>query len=148
MELKYPKVNTLEFEDQLKQIGKMASKMSKELGYVPLSAYREQAKKGNLILLTTGVNVVGFCNYNIRKKDNVGVIYEIAVHPAMRGKAGGKKMIEEVLTKCNVIELKCPIDNASNNFYNKIGIKLDTIDGKKRQLNVWQITNKTVKDKQ
>ena len=135
---------SLAFEDQLNQLIKLTKSMTKEIGYIFPIVYREQAQKGNLLLLMAGKSVVGFCNFNVRRKDQVAVIYEIATHPAIRGKGGGKMLINEVLTRAEVIQLKCPIDNKSNSFYNKIGEKIRIDDGKKRQLNVWQITNKTV----
>lgn len=137
--------NSIEFEGQLNQIIAMTKKMAKEIGYVMPIVYREQASKGKLLLLLSGKLVVGFCNFNIRKKDGIGVIYEVATHPVIRGKGGGLMMIEELLKSCNEIQLKCPIDNKSNGFYSKIGCKLNVEAGKKRALNVWQITNKTVK---
>lgn len=136
---------SLAFEDQLNQIIKLTKTMTKELGYVFPVVYREEAKKGNLLLLMVNKTVVGFCDFNIRKKDKVAVIYEIATHPGIRGKGGGKMLINEVLKRTEVIQLKCPIDNKSNSFYDKIGEKIRIEDGKKRKLNVWQITNKTVK---
>jgi hypothetical protein len=38
------------------------------------------------------------------------------------------------------IRLKCPVDNASNAFYEARGFDcFDTEDGRKRRLNVWQL---------
>lgn len=110
----------LEFEDQLNQIIKITKLMTKQIGYVMPVVLREQATRGNLLLLLSDTLVVGFCNYNIRKKDGVGVIYEIGTHPVIRGKGGGKLLIKEVLSKCQEIQLKCPVDNQSNEFYAKI----------------------------
>ena len=135
---------SLAFEDQLNQLIKLASKLSNEIGFVPACEYRRQAKRSQLLLLLINNILYGFCSFNIRQKDNIAVIYEIATHPAIRGKGGGKMLINEILKKAEIIELKCPINNKSNNFYNKIGKKIRVDDGKKRQLNVWQITNKTV----
>ena len=138
--------NSLAFEDQLNQLIKITKLMTKEIGYVMPIVLREQASRGNLLLLMSGNLVMGFCNYNIRKKDGVGVIYEVGTHPAIRGKGGGKQLVEAVLTKCEKIHLKCPIDNKSNGFYSRIGEKIGVEQGKKRPLNLWQITNKTVKE--
>lgn len=137
--------NSLVFENQLNQIIKITKLMTKEIGYVMPIVLREQASKGNLLLLVSGSLVMGFCNYNVRKKDGVGVIYEVATHPAIRGQGGGLKLIEAVLTKCQTIQLKCPVDNKSNGFYSRIGEKIGLEQGKKRQLNLWQITQKTLK---
>lgn len=136
--------HSLAFEDQLNQLIKITKLMTKEIGYVMPIVYREQATKGNLLLLMSGNLVVGFCNYNIRKKDGIGVIYEVGTHPVIRGKGGGVQLIKAVLEKCSMIQLKCPVDNKSNGFYSKIGEKIGVEAGKKRRLNVWQITMKTV----
>jgi N-acetylglutamate synthase-like GNAT family acetyltransferase len=142
-----PNSNSLLFEDYLKQLIKLTSKLTVQIGYVPAIVLRESAKKNNLLLLLINKTVVGFCNYNVRNKDKIAVIYEIATHPAIRGKGGGKAMINEILKDNKIIELKCPIDNKSNKFYAKIGVKLGVEEGKKRPLNLWQITNKTVEVK-
>lgn len=142
-----PNPNSLLFEDFLNQLIKLTSKLSKQIGYVPAIVFREAAKKNNLILLVSNNTVVGFCNYNVRKRDKVAVIYEIGTHPAVRGQGGGKLMIKEVLKDNEIIQLKCPIDNESNKFYDKIGVKTGVDDRKKRHLNLWQVTNKTVEEK-
>ena len=80
--------------------------------------------------------IVGFCNFNIRNKDKVCVIYEICIDEKCRGLGLAKKTIE-LLPK--PIQLKCPIDNKSNKFYEGIGFtKIDIEKGKKRPLNVWR----------
>ena len=39
-----------------------------------------------------------------------------------------------------MLQLKCPIDNESNKFYERIGFKkVGVVSGKKRELNVWRI---------
>jgi len=139
--------NSLAFESQLNQIIQITKLMTKEIGYVMPIVLRTQASKGNLLLLMSGNLVMGFCNYNVRKRDNVGVIYEVGTHPAIRGKGGGLKMIEAVLAKCDKIQLKCPIDNKSNGFYSRIADKLGVEQGRKRELNLWEITNTTIKGK-
>lgn len=138
---------SLAFEDQLKQIIKLTKNMTHELGYVMPVMYRQQAEKKSLLLLMAGNTVAGFCAFNIRKKDGVAIIYEIATHPGIRGKGGGLMLVNEVLNRAEVIQLKCPIDNKSNGFYDKIGEKIKVEDAKKRKLNVWQITNKTVRER-
>jgi len=137
--------NSIEFEDQLNQLLKLTKLMLNEIGYVVAVFYRQQAKQGKLFLLVSGKVVVGFCSFNVRKRDGVGVIYEVGTHPVIRGKGGGKMLIEAVLTKCNIITLKCPVDNKSNNFYQKIGKRIGVEAGKKRQLNVWEINHSTLR---
>lgn len=148
MKIFYPNPNSIEFEEQFNQLIKLTRLMVHEIGYVVPVFYRKQAQEKKLLLLMIDKLVVGFCSFNIRKKDNIGVIYEIGTHPIIRGKGGAILMIEEVLKKCLFIQLKCPVDNKSNKFYERIAIKTGVEQGKKRKLNVWQITTKTAKEKQ
>lgn len=145
MNIIVPNPDSLAFESQFNQLLRLVKLMTHEIGYVVPVFYRKQAKEKKLLLLESGNVIVGFVSFNIRKKDGVGVIYEVATHPMIRGKGGGLKLIEAVLERCNTIQLKCPVDNKSNGFYKKIGNLVGTEAGKKRALNVWQLTTKTVK---
>lgn len=124
-------------EEDIEEISEIAKKSSKEIGFVMKTVLKDSCKTQTLLTALHKNNVVGFCNFNIRNKDNVCVIYEICVHKNFRGLGIAKKIIE-ILPK--PILLKCPIDNESNNFYKKIGFKkIDIEEGKKRPLNVWRI---------
>ena len=124
-------------EKDIDTISKIASKSSKEIGFVMKVAMKEAITKDSLIVVERNREVVGFCKFNKRKKDGVTVIYEICVLKEYRGLGYGKQMIN-YLTK--PIELKCPVDNASNKFYEGIGCKLvETVPGRKRALNVWRL---------
>jgi hypothetical protein len=69
----------------------------------------------------------------------VAVIYEICTPQEARGKGIGRAIIERIPLP---IELKCPLDNESNHFYQHIGFRKVRVDpGKKRQLNVWRLDN-------
>ena len=123
-------------EEDIEEISEIAKKSSKEIGFVMKIVLKDSCKTQTLLTALYKNNIVGFCNFNIRNKDNVCVIYEICVHKDFRGLGIAKKMIE-ILPK--PILLKCPIDNESNNFYKKIGFKkIDIEEGKKRPLNVWR----------
>lgn len=136
--------NSLAFNGQLEQVIKLTKVMTKELGYIMPIALRRAAVHGNVLWLMSNQLVLGFCYFHIRRKDKVGVIYDIATHPMIRNQGGGKQMIKAVLERCDKIELKCPVDNKSNGFYSRIAQLVGTEKGKNRMLNLWQITHKTL----
>lgn len=126
-------------EQDIDTISKIASKSSKEIGFVMKVAMKEAIKKDSLIVYERNRQVVGFCKFNKRKKDGVTVIYEICVLKEFRGLGYGRMMVEYL---DRPIELKCPVDNASNKFYKAIGAELvETVPGRKRELNIWRLMN-------
>lgn len=127
------KLATLDNIDHIKQVAK---KYTKELGFILRPALEEAVKRGELLYHPlTGA----FCHYH-RRRDGVSVIYEICTPTEARGQGLGKKMIDILPLP---IELKCPVDNESNKFYEHIGFKLiGTEPGKKRQLNKWRLDYK------
>lgn len=127
----------LAIENDIDTISKIAGKSSKEIGFVMKVAMKEAIAKNSLIVVERNKEIVGFCKFNKRKKDGVTVIYEICVLKEYRGLGYGKQMIDEL---DRPIELKCPVDNASNKFYQAIGCELvETVPGRKRALNVWRL---------
>jgi GNAT superfamily N-acetyltransferase len=78
-----------------------------------------------------------FCNYRIRKRDAVCVVYEIAVPKPFQRQGIGSAFIAALPRP---VRLKCTIDNPANNFYASQGFVLRYVeDGRRRQLNVWTI---------
>lgn len=123
--------------DDIDKIKQIADKYTKEIGFVLKPALEENCNKGTLVVAKQGERVLGFCNYNKRKADGVNVIYEICVDTRYRGNGIARKMINFL---DRPIRLKCPVDNESNNFYAAIGFShVDVEQGKKRQLNVWEL---------
>lgn len=123
-------------KEDIEAISKIASKYSKEIGFVMKVVLEESCETKTLYTVLYKNEIVGFCNFNIRNKDKVCVIYEICIDEKCRGLGLAKKTIE-LLPK--PIQLKCPIDNKSNKFYEGIGFtKIDIEKGKKRPLNVWR----------
>ena len=123
-------------KEDIEVISKIASKYSKEIGFVMKVVLEESCETRTLYTILYKNEIVGFCNFNIRNKDKVCVIYEICIDEKCRGLGLAKKTIE-LLPK--PIQLKCPIDNKSNKFYEGIGFtKIDIEKGKKRPLNVWR----------
>lgn len=123
-------------KEDIEVISKIASKYSKEIGFVMKVVLEESCETKTLYTILYKNEIVGFCNFNIRNKDKVCVIYEICIDEKCRGLGLAKKTIE-LLPK--PIQLKCPIDNKSNKFYEGIGFtKIDIEKGRKRPLNVWR----------
>ena len=123
-------------KEDIETISKIASKYSKEIGFVMKVVLEESCETKTLYTILYKNEIVGFCNFNIRNKDKVCIIYEICIDEKCRGLGLAKKTIE-LLPK--PIQLKCPIDNKSNKFYEGIGFtKIDIEKGKKRPLNVWR----------
>ena len=123
-------------KEDIETISKIASKYSKEIGFVMKVVLEESCETKTLYTVLYKNEIVGFCNFNIRNKDKVCIIYEICIDEKCRGLGLAKKTID-LLPK--PIQLKCPIDNKSNKFYEGIGFtKIDIEKGKKRPLNVWR----------
>ena len=123
-------------KEDVEAISKIASKYSKEIGFVMKVVLEESCETKTLYTVLYKNEIVGFCNFNIRNKDKVCIIYEICIDEKCRGLGLAKKTID-LLPK--PIQLKCPIDNKSNKFYEGIGFtKIDIEKGKKRPLNVWR----------
>lgn len=122
---------TLEDIDTIKAL---ADQHREELGFIRRPALEEAAERGWLLFHPdTG----SFCNFRLRQ-DGITVIYEICTPVAARGGGVGRALVESLPRP---IELKCPIDNASNEFYAHLGFRLiQTIQGKKRDLNVWRLS--------
>lgn len=115
----------------------IADANSKSIGFVLKPVLEEAAEKKKLVVAVDGNVVLGFCNFNRRKKDNVLVIYEICVDAVYRRNGIAERIINKLPRP---IIAKCPIDNESNKFYKKLGFNLVRIDeGKKRKLNVWEL---------
>lgn len=124
---------TLEDIDGIKKI---ADKNANEIGFVLRPALEEHCKKGSLLVAKDKDKIIGFCNYN-KRNDGVNIIYEICNDFKYRGNGIARAMIEKLKRP---IQLKCPIDNESNNFYKHYGFDLVEIeDGKKRKLNIWRL---------
>ena len=123
--------------DDIDGIKAIADKYQNEIGFVLRPALEKAVLNNSLIVAKKDNKVLAFCNYNNRKADGVNVIYEICTDYKYRGNGIAKKIINSMKKP---IILKCPIDNESNNFYAAIGFELKDVEqGKKRQLNVWEL---------
>lgn len=108
----------------------------KELGFILRPALIEAVKREELLF---DPETRSFCHYHTRR-DGVTVIYEICVPKEARGKGIAREMINMLPLP---IQLKCPVDNESNEFYKHIGFVLLSVEpGRKRNLNIWRLENR------
>ena len=119
--------------DRIKDVAK---RYTHELGFILRPALEEAVRRGELLYdPPTG----SFCHYH-RRRDGVSVIYEICVPKEARGQGLARQMLNMLLLP---IQLKCPVDNESNGFYQHMGFTLAAVEpGKTRQLNVWRLDNR------
>ncbi len=116
-------------------------RIEKELGNAFLRKVvlaKQIADGGMLVHPETGA----FITTTARKKDTTTVVHEVWVPAWARGKGIGAALIARVKTMGRPIELKCPVDLPSNDFYRLQGAELVRVDesstGKK--LNVWRLS--------
>jgi len=129
--------------EELDEIKNLIQSNMKDIGYFINKGIISEAIKSNRMLVCVDNKIVGICIFNIRKKDNKFVIYDIITNKESRGKGYGKEMIDYIKnTYSNDIYLKCPTDSDSNIFYKKCNFELIKVEpGKHRQLNVWIFYN-------
>jgi N-acetylglutamate synthase-like GNAT family acetyltransferase len=123
-------------EEELDKIYKLFNKYSKEVGFVLKPAVRESIKNKELLVYKQDGEIVGLCKFH-KKKNKTITLYEIVVREDYKKKGIGSQLIKS-LSNRGIIVLKCPIDNASNEFYKNYGFKhLGVLKGRKRNLNIW-----------
>jgi N-acetylglutamate synthase-like GNAT family acetyltransferase len=115
----------------------LTRKHRKWFPFVSKPALREAVQRSNLHVAEVNGVFAGFVSYRACK-DGWQTVYELAVDPAFEGKGIGRNLLYSVMTP---IRLKCPIDNTdSNRFYQNAGMKLFSVDRKKkRPLNIWHM---------
>lgn len=126
--------------NMITEIKKIADKCRKEIGFIN-RAILQKALDENRVLIVKNENneIGGFLHYYLRKRDDIITVYELAVSTDLRGKGYGKQLIEALKEKNKIIQLKCPVDNSSNGFYEHQGFQLIEISkGRKRMLNLWR----------
>lgn len=120
-------------ESDIPGIKAIANKYKTELGFVNSTALKESVARLELYVAVINDAVVGFVNWHHRRDDQ-NVVYEIAVHPAFRGRAIGSALLEAVPAPRR---LKCTADNTANEFYSRSMRMVGQEPGRKRTLNVW-----------
>lgn len=122
--------------DDVQAVKRLASRYSKEVGYVMYPALREAVARGELtVAVAPDGSVIGFVNWH-KRRDGWRTVYEIAVAPDQLGQGVGKALINSVPGR---IRLKCTVENdRANSFYDAQGFRLLEVEsGRKRPLNVW-----------
>lgn len=131
----YPCTIRQAMTEDIPAIKRIADSYRKEIGFVLKPALEDAVTRGSLLVADDGMAIVGFCNYR-SCRDGWHTIYEIAVHEGLKDREIGRRLLDEVPRP---IRLKCPVDNPANAFYQRQGFTLaDVVQGKKRQLNVWE----------
>lgn len=117
------------------EINTIARQYSQELGFVRRVSLLEAMVRYEVYVAFSGANLIGFVNWH-KRRDGWRTVYEIAVHRDWRGRGVGKALMRAV---GQPVRLKCPVDNASNRFYEGLGMNIArTETGRVRALNVWE----------
>ena len=128
---------------------KLADQHKTELGFVRTPVLQEAQKKGWLLVAVRDGQIVGFANFRIRQDKNA-TLYDIVVDKSTRKQKIGKRLIQHITWLVNVaggdhIRLKCPQSLPANRFYEKLQFtQTETEQGKKRPLNVWHYSLKSL----
>lgn len=126
----------------LSAVKRLADAHRRELGFVLLPSLREQIEREEMLVAIEGSEVIGFVDYH-RRRDGQLTLYHIAVEPGARRRGVGRALLDALhaearRTNCSRITLKCPSDLPANQFYRCYGFHLEeTLNGRKRPLNVW-----------
>jgi ribosomal protein S18 acetylase RimI-like enzyme len=126
-------------------IKKIADANRKELGFIMHVQIQEAIEQKRIFIEIIDQNILGFVIFRHRKRDLQTTLAEICVAKEYRGQGIGKRLINALSNECeeksrSFIQLKCPVDLPSNNFYKNIGFTyISTEPGKTRKLNVWRI---------
>lgn len=89
-----------------------------------------------------GTELVGMVHFYVRRDQRI-TLYDIAVAQAYQKKGVGRLLFEALIEAAEAlgkkqIRLKCPCDLPANQFYERLGLKLVSIEpGKQRPLNIW-----------
>ena len=116
----------------------------RELGFVPAAAVRTSIGRGWLCVAEQDGAIVGVVDWWARR-DSVVVLYSIAVLPPARGHGAGRALLWALIgwageRGAHMIRLKCPVDLAANDFYQRHGFTLaGSEEGKRRALNLWTL---------
>jgi N-acetylglutamate synthase-like GNAT family acetyltransferase len=130
--------------EDLDAIKALADANKSALGFVLRPALAAGIERGWLLVAEYAGLVIGFIHYRHRQ-DSQTTLYEICVDKAWRGNDVGGSLVQglaaesEALGKVR-IRLKAPADLPANKFYRQMGFTLANVEqGKRRQLNVWEI---------
>ncbi|MCK9345272.1 MAG: GNAT family N-acetyltransferase [Candidatus Pacebacteria bacterium] len=123
------------YPEDLPAIKKIADANKKEIGFIVRPIFEESIQNQELfVACKLNGEIVGFVRWHHRR-DEWNTVYEICVRNDSRRDGIGKLLLAQIPKP---IQLKCPVDNASNKFYEHIGFSLISKEqGRKRMLNLW-----------
>jgi len=130
--------------DDLDAIKSLADANKASLGFVLRPALAAGIQQGWLLVAEQDEHVIGFVHYR-HCRDTQTTLYEICVDEACRGNGVGRALVQALLAESATlgqafIRLKAPVDLPANKFYQQLGFTLtDAKQGKRRQLNTWEI---------
>ncbi|OQA17397.1 MAG: GTP cyclohydrolase FolE2 [bacterium ADurb.Bin363] len=136
------KYATSEHLDQIKVI---ADKNRDSLGFIIRSAVVKAIDNKEVFVALYNDNVVGFLIFHLRK-DQQATLYDICISKNFRGRSVGKKLAKRLIVEAKkhnklYIQLKCPENLPSNEFYKALNFELVGKEtGKKRNLNIWKLS--------
>lgn len=124
-------------EDDLEQIRQIIKQCTNELGYVRWPALREAILRHELIVVSDGGLVLGFCHFRRTAGKGMVTVCEIAVRDGYRRMGVGRDLLGYFTQR---IKLKVTSDNVqAMEFYHKMGfVMVGMEEGNKRSLYVWE----------
>lgn len=122
--------------DDISACNAIARQYRRELPFIRRSQFQQSINKQELSVYEWNDRVVGFIRWH-RRKDGWSTVYDLAVSGDLVWLGIGTKLMHSI--PCP-IRLKCTVDNpGANAFYAAVGmVKVATIAGAKRNLNVWE----------
>jgi len=112
-------------------------------GFVPRAAFEVALKRSEIIVATSGRNIIGVMRYHNRK-DRVAVVHELLVNKEHRSRGIGSLLISTLSEKCfrsgqTLFRLKCPVELPANGFYARLGFsRVGIREGRRRPLAIWE----------
>ena len=143
--------------EHLQAVKRLADKHKRELGFINQAMLRKAIEAESLLVAPLSIDAVeaeqvetqaelaGFVHFYVRR-DSVVTLYSIVVAQAYRQRGLGRQLFEELVrAACSrgktEIRLKCPTELEANAFYERLGLKVASVEvGKHRPLNVWTYT--------
>ncbi len=118
----------------------IADGCKREVGFISRGMLRNASGRGELLVATLGSEVVGFVDFH-RRRDGQITIYGIVVAAEQRGHGIGRSLVAALVAEPLParLALKCPTDNAANNFYAMLGFQCVGVEAptRRRPLNLW-----------
>lgn len=134
--------------NDLDVVKEIADKQRTEFGFVLRPSLEKSIINHEMFVASNNQKIIGFVDYHLRKDSQV-TLYHIAVMKDYQHMGIGSCLLDSLYSEAigagkEFILLKCPTDLKANSFYEVYGFSLiQTIDGRKRPLNVWRFSVKS-----